>query len=56
MFVERDSPKFPTVDITVRNNTFAWDVIGIYDVTGARGLTQSGNKFLQVKDARETVT
>jgi nitrous oxidase accessory protein NosD len=50
VFVERDSPKFPTVDITVRNNTFAWDVIGIYDVTGARGLTESGNKFVHVKE------
>ncbi len=50
IFVERDSPKFPTVDITVKNNTIAWDVIGIYDNTGARGLTQSGNKFLHVKE------
>ena len=50
VFVERDSPKFPTVDITVRNNTFAWDVIGIYDITGVRGLTQSGNKFLHVAE------
>ena len=49
VFVERDSPKFPTVDITVKNNTIAWDVIGIYDITGARGLRQSGNKFLHVK-------
>jgi hypothetical protein len=51
VFVERDSPKFPTVDVTVTNNTIAWDVIGIYDVTGARGLTQRGNKFLHVKEA-----
>ncbi len=50
VFVERDSPKFPTVYITVKNNTIAWDVIGIYDITGARGLTQSGNKFLHVKE------
>ena len=50
VFVERDSPKFPTVDITVKNNTIAWDVIGIYDITGARGLRQSGNKFLHVKE------
>ncbi len=50
VFVERDSPKFPTVDITVTNNTIAWDVIGIYDITGARGLTQGGNKFLHVKE------
>ena len=50
VFIERDSPKFPTVDITVRNNTFAWDVIGIYDITGARGLTQRGNKFLHVAE------
>ncbi len=50
VFVERDSPKFPTVDITVKNNTIAWDVIGIYDITGAGGLTQSGNKFLHVKE------
>ena len=50
VFVERDSPKFPTVYITVKDNTIAWDVIGIYDLTGARGLTQSGNKFLHVKE------
>jgi hypothetical protein len=50
VFVERDSPKFPTVDITVKNNTIAWDVIGIYDITGAKGLRQSGNKFLHVKE------
>ena len=50
VFVERDSPKFPTVYITVKDNTIAWDVIGIYDITGARGLTQSGNKFLHVKE------
>ena len=50
VFVERDSPKFPTVDITVTNNTIVWDVIGIYDITGARGLTQGGNKFLHVKE------
>jgi hypothetical protein len=50
VFVERDSPKFPTVYITVKNNTIAWDVIGIYDITGARGLTESGNKFVDVKE------
>jgi hypothetical protein len=51
VFVERDSPKFPTVDITVKNNTIAWDVIGIYDNTGARGLTESGNRFVEVKES-----
>jgi hypothetical protein len=50
VFIERDSPKFPTVDVTVKNNTIAWDVIGIYDTTGVRGLTQSGNKFVHVKE------
>ena len=50
VFIERDSPKFPTVDVTVKNNTNAWDVIGIYDTTGVRGLTQSGNKFVHVKE------
>jgi hypothetical protein len=50
VFVERDSPKLPTVYVTVKNNTIAWDVIGIYDITGARGLRQSGNKFLHVKE------
>jgi len=49
VFVERDSPKLPTVYITVKDNTIAWDVIGIYDVAGARGLTESGNKFVHVK-------
>jgi len=51
VFIERDSPKFPTVDVTVKNNTIAWDVIGIYDITGAKGLTQSGNKFVDVKES-----
>ena len=50
VFIERDSPKFPTVDVTVKNNTIAWDVIGIYDITGAKGLTLSGNKFVGVKE------
>ena len=50
VFIERDTPKLPTVYVTVKNNTIAWDVIGIYDITGARGLTQSGNKFLHVKE------
>jgi hypothetical protein len=50
VFIERDTPKLPTVYVTVRNNTIAWDVIGIYDITGARGLTQSGNKFVHVKE------
>ena len=50
VFIERDTPKLPTVYVTVKNNTIAWDVIGIYDITGARGLTQSGNKFVHVKE------
>ena len=50
VFIERDTPKLPTVYVTVRNNTIAWDVIGIYDITGARGLTQGGNKFLHVNE------
>ncbi len=51
VFIERDSPKFPTVDVTVKNNTIAWDVIGIYDITGAKGLTQRGNRFIDVKES-----
>ena len=34
----------------MKDNTIAWDVIGIYDISGAKGLRQSGNKFIDVKE------
>jgi len=47
IFVERDSPKFPAVAITIKSNTIAWNVYGIFDNTGG-GLTASGNIFVHV--------
>jgi len=35
----------------VKNNTIAVDVSAVYDNTGARGLTESGNRFVEVKES-----
>ncbi|MGH9299266.1 MAG: hypothetical protein ACRDZT_05065, partial [Acidimicrobiales bacterium] len=47
IFVERDSPTFPAVAITVKNNTIAWDYYGIFDNAGP-AMVRSGNTYLHV--------
>jgi hypothetical protein len=48
IFVEKDSPKFPRVSITIKNNTIAWNHYGVFDNT-AGALHLSANIFRHVK-------